>query len=107
MTLDPRDHKLSMKVSPRAKEENRNEGLRTLILNRLRDAEKAVLRLPLKRNIATADEASAYNVHCEPCDIWFRLPDWGEEVRCPGKCKGLYVLESAVFSKVEEGGRDS
>lgn len=106
MTLDPRDYKLSMKVSPRAKEENRNEGLRTLVLNRLRDAEKAVLRLPLKRNIATADEASAYSAHCETCGEWFTLREWGEEIR-HDKCGQVYVLESAVFSKVEEGGRDS
>jgi hypothetical protein len=101
MALSDRDYRLSMFTSRRAREEGRNDGLRSLLVHRLRDASKAVLRIPLKRNLAKADDASDYSVYCEPCDAWFVLDDWGEEVRHK-KCGRLYALEFAVFSLVEE-----
>ncbi|MFJ4700477.1 hypothetical protein ACIP5N_22140 [Streptomyces sp. NPDC088768] len=75
-----------------------DEGLRSLLVHRLRDAAKAIARTPLKTNILTAG-LKKYSVHCEPCRAWFDLPEWGEEVTCP-KCGRLYVLELAVFSAV-------
>jgi rRNA maturation endonuclease Nob1 len=87
-----------MRTSPRSKDPRRNEGLRSLVVHRLRNAAKIIVRLPVSRNINTADSGS-YNVHCEPCAYWFTLPDWGEEIKCP-RCGGLFALEFAVFSAI-------
>jgi hypothetical protein len=97
--LNKPDWKLSMQLSPRARRGETTE-LRSLLVHRLRSAAKAVLRLPLQANIATAT-AGAYTVHCEPCARWFTLPDWGEEIRCD-KCRRLYALEFAVFSEIKD-----
>ncbi|GAA3087540.1 hypothetical protein GCM10020000_87970 [Streptomyces olivoverticillatus] len=94
--LTRRDFKLSTVISPKPKEGDQT--LRGLLVHRLRDAHKAVLRVPLKANLATARRKD-YSVHCEPCGKWFALPEWGEEVECP-KCKRLFALEFAVFSVI-------
>lgn len=99
MPLRGRDYQLSMRVSPRARNDFENDGLRSLLVHRLRDAAKAVARISLKRDLATADTADAYNVHCEPCDAWFVLRKWGEEV-VHEKCGRVYVLEMAIFSEI-------
>jgi hypothetical protein len=99
MPLSSRDYRLSMRTSPRP-QGREDEGLRSLLTHRLRDAAKAVVRLPLKSNIATA-ALKKYSVYCEPCRDWLRLPQWGEEINCP-KCGRLYVLELAVFSAVPD-----
>lgn len=103
MSLTSRDYQLSMLTSkrPRGGASSRDEGLRSLLVHRLRNASKAILRIPLKRNLATAEDAANYSVYCEPCDEWFVLDGWAEEVR-HDKCKRLYVVEYAVFSLVEE-----
>ncbi|MCX4826663.1 hypothetical protein OG883_44285 [Streptomyces sp. NBC_01142] len=100
MPLSPRDFRLSMKISPMRPNGPDDEGLRSLLVHRLRDAAKAVARIPLKANLATAG-LKKYSVHCEPCRAWFDLPEWGEEVTCP-KCGRLYALELAVFSAVPD-----
>ncbi|MFD8650670.1 hypothetical protein [Streptomyces mirabilis] len=99
MSLSPRDYHHSMKLSPRSKGRDREDGLRSLLVHRLRDAAKAVLRLPLTDNIATAEDAQRYKIHCEPCGKWFPLNGWAEELQCP-HCSQLYVIEFAVFSAV-------
>jgi hypothetical protein len=104
MQLSSQDYGLSMKVSPRARDAGRNSGLRSLLVHRLRSASKAVLRLPLGDNISQA-RLGAYNVHCEPCEEWFNLPDWGEEVICP-RCDRVYALELAVFSEIKHDACD-
>ena len=101
MPLEDRDYKLSMNASPRARDPQRNKELRSMIVHRLRDAAKAVVRLPNKTDINTA-HAGHYAVHCEPCVRWFPLPAWGEEIECP-HCGGLFALELAVFSAIERG----
>jgi hypothetical protein len=98
--LSDRDYQWSMKISRKPRGDRGAQELRSLLVHRLRDAAKAVVRLPMKSNIATAG-LNRYSVHCEPCEEWFPLPEWGEEVRCP-KCKRLYALELAVFSAVPE-----
>ncbi|MBZ3908228.1 hypothetical protein ACRWOO_29125 [Streptomyces sp. NEAU-PBA10] len=98
MPLSQRDFKLSMRISPMRPNSPDDEGLRSLLVHRLRGAAKAVARIPLKANLATAG-LKKYSVHCEPCRSWFDLPEWGEEVTCP-KCERLYALELAVFSAV-------
>lgn len=99
MAISRRDYQLSMRLSPRARSGESNDGLRSLYVHRLRDALKAVVRLPNKTNIVTAD-AGRYNVHCEPCGDWFVLREWGEEMR-HDKCGRVYALEMAVFSQIE------
>jgi hypothetical protein len=99
--LSDRDWQLSMRTSPRSRSDARNSGLRSLIVHRLRDKGKAVVRIPLKRDLATADGADDYNVYCEPCDAWFVLRDWGEEV-CHDKCGRVYTLEFAVLSEIKD-----
>ncbi|MEU6362214.1 hypothetical protein [Streptomyces albidoflavus] len=96
MRLSPSDHRLSMRISPRPHGED-STALRTLLVHRLRRAAKAVVRLPLAKDAAAADKASAYTVFCEPCGKWFALPAWGEEIECP-RCERLFVLEFAVLT---------
>ncbi|KOU43622.1 hypothetical protein [Streptomyces sp. WM6378] len=95
--LSRRDWRLSMVIGPKPVQ-GHGEGLRGFLVNRLRGELKAIVRVPLKTNLATA-ELKRYSVHCEPCGKWFPLSQWGEEVQCP-KCKRLYALEAAVFSAV-------
>ncbi|QDN94916.1 hypothetical protein FNV58_00890 (plasmid) [Streptomyces sp. RLB1-9] len=97
--LSEPDYQLSMRTSPRARADERNQGLRSLLVHRLRDAAKAVVRLPNRTSIATA-HSGRYTVHCETDNIWFGLPDWGEEIECPGECGQIFALEFAVFSAV-------
>ncbi|MFJ6752353.1 hypothetical protein ACIQNI_29840 [Streptomyces sp. NPDC091266] len=98
--LSKSDFRLSMRIGRKPVEDRDDENLRSLLVHRLRGATKAVVRLPLKTNIATA-ELKKYSVHCEACGIWFAMPEWGEEVQCP-KCERLYALEMAVFSAVPD-----
>lgn len=100
MPLSRIDFRLSMRISPMRPNRPDEEGLRSLLVHRLRGAAKAVARIPLNANIATAG-LKKYSVHCEPCRAWFNLPEWGEEVTCP-RCRRLYVLELAVFSAVPD-----
>ena len=93
-----------MRISKRGRNDNDDTSLRSMLIHRLRDASKAVLRIPLRSNLATADRAEDYSVHCEPCNAWFTLPEWGEEIR-HGKCGRVYALELAVFSEITESGR--
>lgn len=97
-SLNEPDYRLSMRTSPRARHEEDNEGWRSLLVHRLRDAAKAVVRLPNKADIATA-HSGCYTVHCEPCGKWFGLPDWGEEITAPC-CGRVFALEFAVLSCV-------
>lgn len=94
--LSERDYQLSMRTSPRSPHAENNQGLRDLLVHRLRDADKAVVRLPRQKS-GTAP--GHFRVHCEPCGQWFALAAWGEEFQCP-HCDQLYALEYAVFSAV-------
>lgn len=64
--LSDRDFKLSMRVSRKGNKYEDGSKLRNLLVHRLRFARKAVLRIPLKKNLATAG-INTYSVHCEPC----------------------------------------
>lgn len=101
MPLSVRDYALSMRLSPRSRGRQReDDGLRSLLVHRLRDTVKMVLRISLRQDLAKAD-AAKYQIHCEPCDKWFDLAAWAEEVVCPN-CRRVYAVEFAVFSLIEE-----
>lgn len=100
MLLSRRDFKLSQAISPMRWNGPDVEGLRSLLVYWLRDAAKAVVRIPPKANLATAG-LKKYSVYCERCRAWFGLSAWGEGVTCP-KCGRLYALELAVFSAVSD-----
>ena len=98
MKLSDADWQLSMHTS-RRRREGEPEGLRSLLVHRLRRSAKAVMRMRLSNNLATSRD---YGVRCEPCKKWVNTEGAGEEFRCP-HCGGLYILEYAVFSRVETG----
>jgi hypothetical protein len=91
--LDPRDHQLSMRISPRARDADNNLDLRTLIVHRLSDTEKAVGRISLR--------GGSFAVFCEPCKQWTRQGaiSLTEEFLCP-RCGRLYEIEFAVLEEV-------
>lgn len=92
--IDPIDWKLSMAVSKRPRNRDDDVPMRSLLVHRLREGSKAVLRLPLSRPLARA----AYNVFCEPCGRWTKdVGEGGDEYACPD-CGRIYVMEFAVFS---------
>lgn len=100
MPLSGRDYRLSMRISPRPRGGRREDSLRSLMVNRLRDTTKMVLRISLRQDLATAD-AAKYQIHCETCDEWFNLGAWAEEIVCPN-CQQVYAVEFAVFSAIKE-----
>lgn len=94
MLLSVQDWNLSMKISRRSRKGD--PVTRSLLVHRLRTGAKAVLRLRLSANIETA---TSYGMHCEPCGRWLTCEAGGEEFVCP-VCGGMYVLEFAVFARV-------
>lgn len=117
MNLREDDHELSMRLSPRTRAERDgapSRETRSLIVHRLRDAPKAVRRLSMSRDLATADDED-YSVYCEPCGEWFQGsrwgedgPDWaeGDDFLCP-TCGRLYVAETVIYSMVDGGETDA
>jgi hypothetical protein len=98
MALSPRDYSLSMRVSRRTKN-GQDDGLRSMLVHRLRDAAKLILRVSLKEDLTNA--SAKYSLHCEPCDRWHSLDAWAEEIVCPG-CERVYAVEFAVFSEIKD-----
>lgn len=93
--LDSRDFRLSMRIGRRRRDGREVHALRSLLVHRLRDGAKAVLRLPLAKSLAS----SAYGILCEPCNTWMQVKEMGEEFPCP-QCGRVFALEFAVFSVV-------
>jgi hypothetical protein len=96
--LNRLDYLLSMRISPRAKNDTPN--LRTLIIHRLRPDTKAVLRISNSRDLAEA-LMEHYAAYCEKCSVWVKRPDWADDWDCP-HCGTRYQLELAVYSEVNE-----
>lgn len=96
MALSQQDYALSMRTSRRSARGDA-DGLRSLLVHRLRPGVKAVLRLRL----STPLDSLNYRVHCEPCDRWINVEGGGEDFRCPC-CRTLYRLEYAVFAAVSD-----
>ena len=84
------DFDLSMRISRRGKADS--EELRSLLVHRLRDTKKAVLRASLRDD--------RFSIYCEPCDKWTYADEveWDEELDCP-HCGRVYELEFSVYSE--------
>lgn len=96
MALDGDDYRLSMKVSLRGKVDAAD--LRSLLVNRLSDTEKVVMRRPLRQ--IGKPTMSAF---CEPCDMWVDGPrGFPEEWDCP-KCGRTYRVETVIYEEVDPG----
>lgn len=89
------DYHLSMATS-RRRRGGEVHPLRSLLVHRLREASKAVLRMRMSSNIATCRQ---YQIYCEPCGKWVDAIGAGEQFDCP-RCGGVYVLEYAVYSRI-------
>lgn len=97
--MTPEDHQLSMRVSPRARNETANLGLRAMLVHRLRPTRKAVWRWALR-----ADTSSVF---CEPCLKWVPVNEEPEPFwTCP-ECGRLYEVEMVIFSEVQRSGSSS
>jgi hypothetical protein len=97
MNMSPDDWKLSMLISKRPRRGDTENGLRNLLVHRLRSGPKAVLRVPLSKNL---DKVRRASIFCEPCGRWMGIDGDGDEYQC-GECQRVYVLEFAVFSVIE------
>lgn len=95
--LNKPDHKLSMLISPRARRATHNLDLRTLLVHRLVDSYKAVLRRSNTRQDRVA-------ILCEPCEKWVPAngrADLPSEWECP-HCARTFRIECAIYGEVEE-----
>lgn len=100
MQLSNRDWRLSMAVSRRRKNGRPEpDGMRDMLVHRLRGGVKMVLRLPMSRNLESA-RPEDYGVYCEPCDTWAQVEGSGNRIEC--ECGRVYKLEFAVYSVVSE-----
>jgi hypothetical protein len=97
MPLHDADYRLSMAVSRRSADEH-NKSLRTLMLHRLRDRLKAVLRLPLAVN---AGDPSRYGVYCEGCEHWTYTAVAAADFSCP-RCDRHYVVECVIYTEADK-----
>lgn len=86
------DYKLSMTISPRGKINSAE--LRQLLINRLSDTYKAILR----RSLRFQDNVSIY---CEDCGKWTRVRDYPPLWTCP-ECNTTYRMEFAVYEEMEK-----
>lgn len=93
MAMDPEDYNLSMAISARGRTEP--AGLRSLLVHRLSEGRKAVLR----RGLRNTHKLSLY---CEVCRRWV--------AHCSGappnewvclSCKTWYRVEFAVYAAIQ------
>jgi hypothetical protein len=89
--LSPEDYQLSMRVSRPARRPEDNQGLRSMIVHRLLEGPKAVLRFALRTGQAS--------VHCEPCGVWTSVDDVLDVWQCP-RCLREYEAEFVIYSEV-------
>jgi len=90
--LEEEDYDLSMRIAQPSRKASRNQGLRSLLVHRLADTVKAVLRLPLSGGV--------FGVYCETCDKWHsvKTPPWNW--KCPD-CGLMFTMEFAVYKEVK------
>lgn len=91
MPLNPDDHRLSMRISPRSRNPE-PVGLRSLLVHRLTSTVKAVLRRPLR--------GGEFGLYCEPCDKWIHTPEAPESVCCQ-TCNRVYRVELVIYEEVQ------
>lgn len=101
--LDEDDHKLSMRISPKPKAPQQGF-LRTLLLHRLSDTKKLVIRRSLK-----TEEMRGW--YCENCGCWYGKPLWNfvqDRIVCGGSgwrigdkgCGRIYRVEAVFYEEV-------
>lgn len=92
MAMKDEDYRLSMRVSPRGKIDSAE--LRQLLINRLSDTDKAVLRRSLRKNNLGA--------YCEFCERWTArdLDDVPDVFQCSG-CERRFRIELVVYEEIE------
>jgi hypothetical protein len=92
--IEPRDHKLSMRISPRSRDAERNDGLRSLLVHRLTEGAKAVWR----RALGNEEHTSLY---CEPCEKWTVVNTDPPTIWQCSHCDREYRIEFAVYEELE------
>jgi hypothetical protein len=92
MPLKDDDYQLSMKIARRGKLDSPD--LRSLIVNRLTDTLKVILRRPL------SDKARSYGVFCEHCQRWNNATEVPEELTCDG-CNRRFRIETVIYAEIE------
>lgn len=85
------DFDLSMRISPRARRPEDNEGLRDLRVHRLSDTTKAVARVGLRNG--------RISIYCEACGTWTPVEEFPVEYDCA--CGRSYRTEFVIFEEVE------
>lgn len=91
--LSEQDYVFSMRLSPRG---NRvTEPLRSLLIHRLRNAFKAVLRISI---IKTLNGDDLFGLYCEACDKWFYDQKVSLEKVCP-VCNRIFVPEFILYTE--------
>ena len=95
MPMNPEDYRLSMRISPRGKIDSAI--LRQLLVNRLSDTYKAVLR----RSLRELRHGKKLSVYCEECSHWTNVQAFPEEWECP-RCETAYRIEFAVYEEIDE-----
>jgi hypothetical protein len=85
------DYRLSMAMSPRGRIPS--DELRQLVVNRLSDTEKAVLRRSLSRD--------KISVFCEPCRRWTSAVNDVPDVYQCERCGRRYRIEFVVYEEIE------
>jgi PHP family Zn ribbon phosphoesterase len=84
-----------MRIAPRAKRTVDNADLRTLLVHRLSDTEKAVARVSLRGE-------EGFSLFCEPCMSWTsREDDMRMAWKCP-RCGRVYMTEFIVLEEVND-----
>jgi ribosomal protein S27E len=90
--LEDQDYRLSMRLSPRAREEENNEGLRGLLILRLAGTAKAAWRKSLR--------SPHGSLFCEPCDRWtVRSAQPDADVTCPS-CGRQFRVETVIYREI-------
>lgn len=101
MRLNPLDWRLSMAISPRRRGEiEQDDGMRSLLVHRLRDGDKAVMRVPMSQKLTDEDRDVKASILCEPCNRWTTARGDGDLFDC--NCGRVYRIEFAVFALVDE-----
>jgi hypothetical protein len=93
MALDEDDYALSMAVSPRARQEENNLDLRSMLVHRLSDTAKAIWRRGLR-----SDNTSAY---CEHCRHWTRNVGIAQPLWTCARCARVYRIEFVIYEEVD------
>lgn len=90
MAMRDEDYRLSMKISPRGRIPT--DSLRQLLVNRLSDTYKAILRRPLR--------GGGNSVYCEECDWWQKATGFPATWTCR-RCNRSFRIEFAVYEEME------